>query len=336
MFVPWELRVSAEKAAAAIAVASSWREVLDALGYEYHGKTIATIRKWAGRWGISTDHLSDHRGRPMRRLQYTQDELEEAVSASLSWAETLRRLGYCPTGGNSATLKKRVAELGISTEHFDPYAASRGPRTSQRMSLEEILVEHSTYSRASLKARLYEAGLKERRCELCGQDEMWNGKRISLIIDHINGVRDDHRLENLRIICPNCAAGLETHCGRKNRLELEPRACVRCGVAFEPKRREQRYCSPRCGRRWKRQRGLPRPRARRVERPPPAQLIREVRDLGYLATGRKYGVSDNAIRKWVRQFEREAAIAEGRDPDVIEIPTRTWPSRRCEEEEEAT
>jgi len=41
---------------------------------------------------------------------------------------------------------------------------------------------------------------------------------MSLILDHINGKRDDHRIENLRILCPNCAATLETHCGRKNRL----------------------------------------------------------------------------------------------------------------------
>jgi hypothetical protein len=40
---------------------------------------------------------------------------------------------------------------------------------------------------------------------------------MSLIIDHINGVGDDNRLENLQIVCPNCAATLDTHCGRKNR-----------------------------------------------------------------------------------------------------------------------
>ncbi len=50
--------------------------------------------------------------------------------------------------------------------------------------------------------------------------------------------------------------------------------------------------------------------------------------LGWSAVGRKYGVSDNAIRKWIRSYERERAIEEGRDPDVIEIPTRTWPNQR--------
>jgi transposase-like protein len=65
-----------------------------------------------------------------------------------------------------------------------------------------------------------------------------------------------------------------------------------------------------------------------VERPPYSELLAEIQANGYAATGRKYGVSDNAIRKWVRQYERERAVAEGRDPEVVEIPTRTWPNRR--------
>jgi hypothetical protein len=47
---------------------------------------------------------------------------------------------------------------------------------------------------------------------------------MSIILDHINGVRDDHRLENLRMVCPNCAATLDTHCGRRNRIERARRA----------------------------------------------------------------------------------------------------------------
>jgi hypothetical protein len=75
---------------------------------------------------------------------------------------------------------------------------------------------HPTYARKELKDRLYKTGLKKRECELCEQDETWRGKRMSLILDHINGVNDDHRLENLRIVCPNCNATLDTFSG-KNR-----------------------------------------------------------------------------------------------------------------------
>ena len=107
------------------------------------------------------------------------------------------------------------------------------------------MVEGSTYSRNHLKNRLYRAGLKAPRCELCGQGELWRGQPMSLILDHINGRRDDHRLENLRILCPNCAATLDTHCGRKNRLEASDRECLRCGSALQPELRATALLLPR-------------------------------------------------------------------------------------------
>jgi hypothetical protein len=69
---------------------------------------------------------------------------------------------------------------------------------------------------------------------------------MSLILDHINGVADDNRLENLRIVCPNCAATLDTHCGR-NTAMVDERTCARCGVDFRAKYGSQRYCSRECG-----------------------------------------------------------------------------------------
>jgi ribosomal protein S27AE len=66
-----------------------------------------------------------------------------------------------------------------------------------------------------LKERLFNEGLKDRQCEQCGQGELWRGRSMSLILDHINGIPDDNRIENLQIVCPNCAATLDTHCGRK-------------------------------------------------------------------------------------------------------------------------
>ncbi len=140
---------------------------------------------------------------------------------------------------------------------------------------------------------------------------------MGLILDHENGVRDDNRLENLRIICPNCAATLDTHCGRKNRL-VRRQPCAFCRNEFTPKYSSNRFCSQSCFRAARRKhgnglRGVPRPASRKAERPPFEQLKREIEEMGFLAVGRKYGVSDNGIRKWVRQYEREAERAERLD-----------------------
>ena len=128
---------------------------------------------------------------------------------------------------------------------------------------------------------------------------------MSLILDHVNGVHDDNRLENLRIVCANCNATLDTHCGRNNALPVEERACLLCGTAFLPRHERHRYCSRDCGQRAPKSRA-PRVAQRRAERPPYEQLLAEIEDLGYLGVGRKYGVSDNAIRKWRRAYEGEA------------------------------
>jgi hypothetical protein len=240
--------------------------------------------------------------------RYTEADAREVVAVSRSFSEALRRLGLRPAGGNHALFKKYVDSWGIPTDHFDPYEASRGTRRG--VPLETVMVENSPYPRASLKRRLFAEGLKQPLCELCGQGEIWRGRRMAMILDRINGVPDDNRLENLQIVCPNCAATLDTHCGRRNLMERPPQPCARCGESFTPKRERHRYCSPDCGRRGTALKGQPKPYLRRVERPPYEQLMAEIAASSYVAVGRKYGVSDNAIRKWIRQYRLEQEAEE--------------------------
>jgi hypothetical protein len=216
-----------------------------------------------------------------------------------------------PAGGNFMTLRKYAERVWqISTAHFDANAARRAARQRGVIPLHEVLVDGSTYARHHVKRRLFAEGIKERRCELCGQGQIWRGRQLSLILDHVNGVADDNRLENLQIVCPNCAATLDTHCGRNNPRPA-PRPCLHCGAKFEPRAGTQRYCSSACGQRHQTRRNDPRPDRRVVDRPPYQQLLTDVKQLGYLATGRRYGVSDNAIRKWIRAYEQASAAPAG-------------------------
>jgi hypothetical protein len=204
----------------------------------------------------------------------------------------------------SRSLKRHALEVWcIPVDRFDPHAASRAALLRRRFvarPLDEILVEGSSFSRVQLKKRLYAEGLKLRICEMCGPGELWKARRLALILDHVNGVSDDHRLENLRILCPSCAATLDTHCGRNVR---HTRECATCGAEFRPGASKQRHCSHRCGAHSEASRAAHEYR-RLVERPPYEQLLAEIGATGWSAVGRKYGVSDNAVRKWVRAYER--------------------------------
>jgi hypothetical protein len=240
--------------------------------------------------------------------RYTEEETRAAIAASSSYAEALRKVGLRPAGGNHQLFRRYVDQIWqIPTDHFDPARASLEALARARIErppLEAILVPGSRYSRKALKSRLYEAGLKPRRCELCGQDESWNGTRMSLILDHVNGVPDDNRIENLRIVCPNCAATLDTHCGRKNKLPERP--CAHCGELFVPSRSAHRYCSRYCGVRNDESRRDPHPETRKVDRPSYKQLLEDLESMSFVAVGRKYGVSDNAVRKWIRWYKHQA------------------------------
>lgn len=97
--------------------------------------------------------------------------------------------------------------------------------------IEEVFVKNSTYTRSHLKSKLLKYKLLPLRCKKCGIGEEWNGEPLTLQIDHINGVSNDNRLENLRFLCPNCHSQTSTYAGAntKNRKEGILNKCKHCG-----------------------------------------------------------------------------------------------------------
>lgn len=120
-------------------------------------------------------------------------------------SECCREIGLSENGANGrAQIHKRCNELGIDYTHL----STTHPITRinpQKQILEDILVENSTYSnRTALKKRLVQENILEYKCAICGNKGEWNGLPLALQLDHINGVNNDNRIENLRFLCPNC------------------------------------------------------------------------------------------------------------------------------------
>lgn len=146
----------------------------------------------------------------------SDEEFRIIISQSLSYSECLRKLGLQTRGGKSATiLKRRIEELGCSTNHFFPYNVKP---VNARYTLDEILVKNSSYANmATLKNRLLKEGVIEYKCVICGNIGEWNNKSLTLQIDHINGINNDHRVENIRLLCPNCHSQTKTFSGKNNK-----------------------------------------------------------------------------------------------------------------------
>jgi len=140
------------------------------------------------------------------------------VAASTSYRQVLSKLNLQEAGGNYEQVKKYILELGIKTGHFKGRAWNKGLKIKgvARIPLEKILVKNSSFQSFKLKKRLFAAKLKPMHCEECGWKKVTTDGYLPLELDHINGDRRDNRLENLRILCPNCHSLKPTHRGRNS------------------------------------------------------------------------------------------------------------------------
>lgn len=212
----------------AVARSATLLEVLERLGLKRGGGSLAAVRNRMLQLGLappqpellrspnwSVDPATLSTARPRGRT-WSDADLAWAVATNFSMAAVIRALGLKVGGTVYPMLRKRIQELGLDTSHWTGKAWTRGRKVSTRTRrpLSEILVRDSDFTRThELKLRLFSEGLKDRRCEGCGLTQ-WRGREIPLQLDHVNGLRNDNRLENLRILCPNCHAQTETWCAR--------------------------------------------------------------------------------------------------------------------------
>lgn len=145
----------------------------------------------------------------------SKDELQRLVSESETIGQVLAYFGLKNHGSNFQTLRRRFKADGIDYTKFKGNFGCGLLRPL--VSLEAILVVGSDYNRSSLKQRLLKTGLLKNECAICGQQPVWYNKPLMMVLDHINGVNNDNRLVNLRLICPNCNSQTDTFAGRNKR-----------------------------------------------------------------------------------------------------------------------
>ena len=150
-------------------------------------------------------------------------QLQDAVRSSLSYRQVIQKLGLIPAGGNYRQVMAMISSEDISVSHFTGKLWNKGKKLGRqpRIQLDDILVRGVPFQSYKLKTRLFEAGLKERKCELCGWRERAQDGRIPVELDHANGDNSDNRIENLRILCPNCHSLQATHRGKNKKLRAQ-------------------------------------------------------------------------------------------------------------------
>lgn len=293
------------------------------------------------------------------------------MKESKSITEVLRRLGKKPSTGQHTYIKDRILRLGVDTSHF----TGQGWSANQSLyKTDEVFAEGSTIRRSQVRDYILRDNLIPYECAICGNTGEWLGKKLTLQLDHINGVPNDHRLENLRFLCPNCHSQTETYCGKNkwsynnipNAMEIATLAtkmtkkdiachygvaectinawCIKLGIPHTIKELAQYACEQnpdlrkeveamvkksehkgfkkkknfpdhlqntlphyfckQCGKPLKTNVNLCLSCANRkvVDRPSPIEIAQKVKEKGFWRGARDYGVTDNAVRKWCKEY----------------------------------
>lgn len=221
----------------------------------------------------------------MSKYNWDIEKIKIAVLNSINLSETLEKLEIPIQGNNGKTLKNIMIKNNIDFSHFTGRA--RVYRNPKKANINNYLTNKSKVSTHLLKRLLFKEGYKENKCENCGISE-WNNKPLTCQLHHINGNHLDNRLENLQILCPNCHSQTNNYCGNSNKIDKVIKVCPDCG---KPIKRTSTRCTI-CANKYK----------RKVERPSKDLLIKDIKNMSICAIGRKYKVSDNTIRKWIKNY----------------------------------
>ncbi len=241
-------------------------------------------------------------------MKYNLEELriliKEAVESSKSMAEAGTKVGI-----NFKTFKKYAKEFGL----FVPNQKCVGikKKSKGQLPLEDVFNGlYPKYTKSRLRIRLINEGYKEHKCEMCLLSKWLSGK-IPLELHHKDGNSENHSFNNLEILCPNCHSLTDTY-GSKN-ISDEVKEKRKTLKEEKEKNKEKYFCNICSKNITKNKTGLcqecyskSQQKQRKIlNRPSLEQLLKDTKELGFLGTGRKYEVSDNSIRKWIKSYQKD-------------------------------
>jgi hypothetical protein len=228
----------------------------------------------------------------MMSKYWNDTEFVETVNNSRTIKEVLSHFGLPTRGGKYyKVFHVAVQILGIDISHFR--IMKDGAYTKRP--LKSILIKSDNYSSSSdLRKRLIKEGILTAICSICHLSPIWCDKPLTLQLDHINGDNTDNRIENLRLLCPNCHSQTETYCGNK-KYKIRRTYVKVCKLCGGPKPPNQSNVCKHCD--------LERRRINltRINWPDPLIVLAMVEESNFRAVGKKLGVSDNAVRKFLKR-----------------------------------
>ena len=217
------------------------------------------------------------------------EEFQNLLNTSKSIVDILIKVGLDPYNGNHKTINHRIKEEGFDISTLEQNRKKNQERHMKYLlekrtcNLKAILVENSNYGSYHLKQKLLSKNILENKCYTCNNKGEWCGKKLSLQLDHINGTNNDNRLENLRLLCPNCHSQTETFSGKRNKIN---NLCEDCGEKIHRQSKKCYRCS--CISKGINQRKF------QISKKELEDLIN---NYPMTTIGKMLGVSDNAVRK---------------------------------------